>query len=549
MEIIPPPQPSNPTPEERLKLLYFGLELNERPEDFTNIINLFNPPQEISTILPPGSCKGIKVAVLGGGLAGLSAAFELRKLGFDITIYEAEENRVGGRVLTHYFDKRLGLYGELGPLRFPVAHQSLWHYIDLFRLNTRPFIVANENTFRYVGGVRSRNTPDEVQRLIYPLFNLTPEEKNTPWPSLEARILEDYIRPLAPEVRAEILELREIYSPAIASADYYNINQALQNANLSRGAISMLSSVNPFLGGYLDEGHINFLQDAYPLNFLYMYELIGGLATLPKAFYRSLINPCPTEYGECVPLKALGKVTFKRGHQVTGLSQREGGSVAVQYKERHSSIKRTKIFDFIVCGIPFSNLRLIDLQPQFNIEKMEAIRQLNLSPAQKTIFLCNRRFWEKDKIIGGTSSTDLVINSILYPTDTAPIDSPGVITASYNWTQDALRLGNFIRKDAIEIIKRQIEEIHGLPKFILDSIVVAHKTILWTDHPWALGAFTFTTSKQNQLYARVSIAPEYNNRVFFAGEHVSNAKGWMQGALQTGMFAANNIALKCQQYT
>src|SRR6516165_7450339 len=46
--------------------------------------------------LPPESGKGIKIVILGAGIAGLTAGYELRKAGYDVTILEARD-RVGGR--------------------------------------------------------------------------------------------------------------------------------------------------------------------------------------------------------------------------------------------------------------------------------------------------------------------------------------------------------------------------------------------------------------------------------------------------------------------
>ena len=43
-----------------------------------------------------GSGKGVKVVVLGGGIGGLVSAYELKKLGYDVTLLEARE-RPGGR--------------------------------------------------------------------------------------------------------------------------------------------------------------------------------------------------------------------------------------------------------------------------------------------------------------------------------------------------------------------------------------------------------------------------------------------------------------------
>lgn len=155
-----PPQPDNPTNNDRYYLARLAFEQRKRPEDFENVMRLMAPPPDIRNLGYPGQFKGVRVGVIGAGLAGLSAAFELRKLGFDITIFEAMEDRVGGRVYTYYFDEAKMLYGELGPMRIPVTHETTWHYINLFKLPTRPFIQVNENAIIYIRGARARNDPE-----------------------------------------------------------------------------------------------------------------------------------------------------------------------------------------------------------------------------------------------------------------------------------------------------------------------------------------------------------------------------------------------------
>ncbi|MBM7614623.1 flavin monoamine oxidase family protein [Alkaliphilus hydrothermalis] len=557
MDVLGPFQPLNPTKEERLQLLQYVLKENHRSEDFPNIVELLNPPADITSIAPPGSCKNIRVAVLGGGLAGLSAAFELRKLGFNITIFEAEECRVGGRVYTHYFDRKKGLYGELGPMRFSVAHQTTWHYIDLFGLNTRPFVQNEESTYIYVRGIRVRNNPEAVQRWIYPQFDLTPQEAQTPWPELEAKAFETYLLSLTPETRKEILQVKKAYSPEINLADALSAREIMEKEGLSEGAISMLSSINPFIGSFLDNSYFEQLAEIYPANFSYLYEINGGLSKLPEAFYNSLANDSPNEYGPQIPKDAIGKINFRFGHQVTGLKQwDEKKSVSVYFKSVGSQDFQEEVFDYVVCAIPFSNLRLLGLCPQFSSEKMQAIRLQNMSAAQKTVFLFSKQFWEEgppeERIMGGGSTTDLVINSIWYnphTTDFPAPQKPGVITASYNWTQDSVRLGNFKDDEIPEIVKRQVEKVHGLSPFYLDGIAIDHKTLQWNNHPWSLGGFTFYNPQQHRLFLWNSQQPEYSGRVFFAGEHVSVSRAWMQGALQTGMEAANSIAQSCRSCT
>ncbi len=579
---IVPNQPCNPTTAERNDLMKFALALEERPEDFDNIVELLSPPPDITTILPPGACKNIRVAVIGGGLAGLSTAFELRKLGFDITIFEAEERRIGGRIYTYYFDQQKNLYGELGAMRVSVSHETTWHYIDTFNLNTRPFAQTNENTYRYVRGISVKTGPagDNIQKYIYPEFDLTPEERNTPWPELENKVYNQYLKAIPPDIRRQILEVKAEYSPQIKDADKHSVQQMMSKLGLSEAAIEMISSVDPFIGAILFQSYFEILQEVYPISFSFLYELVGGTVKLPEAFLRSLLSSRPQEYLPCISPNELGKVRWKQGYQVTGLSQySRDDTVAVEYKRLKDDKSSHEFFDYVVCTIPFSNLRLINLSPQFTTEKMQAIKSMTYVAAQKTLLLFNFRFWEaggpEQRIIGGSSTSDQVINTIWYPSDQAGVcpqeshqksgifespackwdplpnaspNKPGVLLASYNWVQDAVRLGSFIEPDAIEIVKRQVEEVHGLPKGSLDYLVVDAKRILWDRNPWALGAFAFYDPMQKILYSKTATEPEYNNRVFFAGEHVSVSRAWMQGSLQTGMQAANSVARSCSRY-
>ena len=100
--------------------------------------------------------------------------------------------------------------------------------------------------------------------------------------------------------------------------------------------------------------------------------------------------------------------------------------------------------------------------------KMQAIRELNYIDAQKTAFLCRKRFWEENapygNVNGGISFTDLPIQSVVYPPDyiqclnegLCSSDSPGVLIASYILGQDATRIGgqNVYRK--LETIKKDV---------------------------------------------------------------------------------------------
>lgn len=564
-------QPINPTDEERHKMLKIVLEEANRIEDFDNLLELLSPPKDITTIGKLGSCKGIKVGIIGGGLAGLSSAFELRKLGFDVTIFEMQGDRIGGRVYTHYFHKNKSVYGELGAMRIPVDHETTWHYINTFSLKTRPFIQTNENAFIYVRNKRARNDSEgkSVMENIYPEFKLTARERNTPWQKLIYDALGSNLLKINPSIRKEILQIKKEYSMTIQYLGSFTIRKVLEKMGLSEGAIELLSSVTPFLGVFYYNSYYENLQEEYTVDYAYRYEIVGGTVNLPLSFYSSLMSKKPKEYAN-IRGEDLGKVDWKNGRTVTGIYKgKENNKVTLKYKKEKSSETFKQTFDFVICAIPFSSLRNVDIDPVFSTEKMQSIKEVNYTSSQKTVFMCKKRFWEKGddnkRIIGGGSSTDLPIQTIWYPSydnsiDTnqmennkVPIkknykiyDEPGVFLASYNLNQDSIRMGNLDDKTRVEEIKRQVEAVHGLQNGYLDSVVENSITVDWNREKGFYGAFCYFMPQQQKLFSYAMAKSEYNNKVYFAGEHISLTHGWIQGAVSSGMKAANDIAEYCK---
>lgn len=551
-----PPQPDNPTDEERNKMSYYALYRACHTEDYNNIFEAFSPPVNITNLANPGEFKGKKIGIIGGGLAGMSSAFELRKLGFDITIFEASAERIGGRVYTYYFDKEKKLYGELGPMRIPVNHETVWHYINLFKLNTRPFYQTDPNTFIYLHQTRVRNDAygENVKKYIYPTYDLTPMERKTAWQELGYYGIEAPLLKAPPSSRAEIIKIKETYSKQLLYWDSLNTRQMFESRNLSQGAINLLSNLFPIGGEFLYNNYVDFVQEYFPVNFWFMYEINGGLINLPLAFHNSFISNSPEAYYPDIPVQQLGKVKWRPGNSVKGIYRRDNNSVTLSYQNNISQDLQYEDFDYIICAIPFSVLRTMDINPMFSSTKMQAIKEVNYGNAQKTILNCNRRFWEEQGIFGGGSYTDIPITTIWYPSNSInseteaehdlirkKAENPGVLLASYNFNLDSVRLGNMTDKERFEKIKRNVEEVHGLQKFELDSIVTDYKTQVWNDDPLYRGAFCYFTPQQKKLFSLVMTLPEYNNRVFFAGEHVSALHRWMQGALKSGMEAANAL--------
>lgn len=85
----------------------------------------------------PEVAHGQEVAIVGAGIGGLVAAYELMKLGLKPVVYEA--SRMGGRLRSQPFAGAPGTVAELGGMRFPESSTAFFHYVTLLGLRTQPF--------------------------------------------------------------------------------------------------------------------------------------------------------------------------------------------------------------------------------------------------------------------------------------------------------------------------------------------------------------------------------------------------------------------------
>src|SRR5262245_60477989 len=85
----------------------------------------------------PSARHGEEVAIIGAGMSGMLAAYELMKMGLKPVIYEA--GRIGGRLRSQSFEGAEGIIAELGGMRFPISGTGFYHYADMLGLESNPF--------------------------------------------------------------------------------------------------------------------------------------------------------------------------------------------------------------------------------------------------------------------------------------------------------------------------------------------------------------------------------------------------------------------------
>lgn len=555
-------QVDNPSDDERYNMLEYILKDQKRVDDINNIVQLMSPPTDITNICQSGYGKDIKVAIIGAGEAGLAAAVELRKIGCDITLFEASQ-RIGGKVYTYYFDRKNNKYGELGEISIPVSHYTTWHYINLFNLETRPFVNNNNNSLLYIRGAKALNDQKgkQVVKNIHPKFDLSNSDKKKLKEQVDKKFYKKYLEFLTLEERRELLEIKDKYSEKIEQIDKLSYRKAYENAGFSEEAISML--------GYLDGskqffqiGLMEILQRYYTVDSEFNYYIKDGMINLPLSLYGALFDENEKIFNG-IDKEKLGNVKAKMGTPVEGIySSETEDRITIKYAEGEMKKEVLEKFDYVICTIPFQSLRRMDIEPNFNSRKIRAINEMNYETSGKIYLYLKERFWEmggKSKgIVGGKTFTDIPLVSIYYPSDHSealndkigsyilkPGASPkesGVLLVSYSWCNEAMLLGNENAELQIRDAIRYIEKIHNLPLHYIDDNLIDYKSLIWSDVQYIWGAGALSKPEDKILFSYGAKMPEMNNRVFFAGEHISQKHGTQQGSLQSGMIAANEVA-------
>ena len=446
-----------------------------------------------------------RVIILGAGIAGLVAAFELRRQGHEPLILEARE-RVGGRVHT-IRDFAPGQYAEAGAMRIPRVHDLTLAYCDLFGLELRPFVMGNPKTLVYINGERMTVAEADAHPERLP-FELADHERGKTWTQLWDEATREFRERYEAGGVGSLDALLHEY-------DHLSTREFLAARGFSEGALE-LYGVMSFRESNMNAAVVEQLREIVGRSFEDMQEIAGGMDRLPDAFYQEL------------------KPFVRFGAEVTAIEPRDDG-VTVHY--RGPAGRFSVSGDYAICTIPFSVLRDVEVLGQpFSRAKQKAIRELNYNASSKILFQVRRRFWEQeDGIIGGTTVTELPIRRICYPSFSDPDDERGTLLASYTWGQDALRFGAMDAESAIEQALEDVAQIH--PSISTEFEVGA--VYNWYDDPWARGAFAlFEPEQQTRLQASI-IAPE--GRVHFAGEHTSLYHAWIQGALESGIRAAKEV--------
>ena len=354
-----------------------------------------------------------KVIIVGAGISGLVAGYDLTVAGYDVTILEARD-RIGGRVLTIRSPFSNEHYVEGGAARIKPSHDLTIAYANHFNLTLDPFYATN--------------------------------------------------------------------------GDYVDFSSG------SRAIIDNTTYLNTSYGSTLRKNYL---------------KIRGGSDQLTNAFANS------SELSNKIYLNSA----------VTSITQNSDNVIVNTGGNQFQA-------DKVLCTVPLTVLNKINFTPPLSSNKQTAMNGgFRYAPATRIYIQFKNRFWENESL-NGWGNTDLP-EEIWQPSWDMS-GNTGILMSYLRWSA-AENMDTLNDNERNNAVLNRWENIFAGSINNFDSGISKS----WALDEWSKGAWASPTTTQNENL-NDSIA-QSEGRIHFAGEHASNDRGWMQGALFSGLRAATEI--------
>ena len=476
-----------------------------------------------------GDPQGTPVLILGAGLAGMTAAYELGRAGYRVQILEYNERpggrnwsirggdvyaELGGATQICAFDP--GLYFNPGPWRIPYHHHAVLDYCRRFGVALEPFVQLNHNAYLHSANA-SGGRPQRIREVRADFdggaFELLAK-------AVRKGALDDAVSKEDQEILLEALrdlgaldkDFRYRTGPDLGFVRGYarDPGGGLGAAPVPGEAIRF----QDILASRLWRGLANFLLYDFQTT---MFQPVGGMGKIGEAFARRL----------------PGVIRF--GARVTDIGQDESG-VSVHFEDLSAGgAPQEARADWCVCTLPLSILSQLPMKVSAPMKA--AIDAVPYSPAVKVGLQFRRRFWEEDeRIYGGITYTDLPIRQIGYPSAGMNVGGKGVLLGAYLF--GGANAYEFTSMSPAARIARAVDlgaEIHPRYREEFESGVA----VAWARSPFTLGCAGDWSDEARR--AHYDDLCQIDGRIVLAGEHVSYIPAWQEGAILSALDAIGRL--------
>jgi monoamine oxidase len=452
-----------------------------------------------------------RIVVLGAGLAGLAAGFELAEAGREVLLLEARD-RPGGRIETVRDGFTRGLHADAGAMAFSDGYRLLAESARRLGLRAVPLAerwaeLTRPRAHYHLGG--RHLVAGAGGGADWP-FALTPKERALGRDGMLARYLVDAFVPgELPDDPAEL--------PAWAQAvDRLSVAELMRSRGASEAAVELVRHCVWFGLAAREVSAAACLLGDVGLFFGDQSEqtFAGGMDRLPHAFAERL--------GE--------RIVF--GTEVVGIAWRaDGARIAVRRRGSVESIEAERV----VCALPFSVLRALEVTPAFADAKSACVQQLAYAAVTRVFVEVARPFWVA-RDLSSFAYTDLPIGRVLEQPLLPPASAGGgTLLEAHAGGEAARALDRLPPAARDERVLAELERVH--PGVRAACVGVAAKS--WAEDPWSRGAYSLYGP--GELTRWLGAAQRPVGAVHFAGEHTSRLSGTMEGALESGLRAAREI--------
>jgi monoamine oxidase len=492
----------------------------------------------------PQSGNGIRVVILGGGIAGLVAAYELRALGYQCTLLEAR-SRPGGRnwtvrggdqvvftdgtVQTSTWDQ--DSYQNFGPARLPSTHTHMLGYCR--KLGVRLEVEVNCSRSALFQNPRANSGKPIVER-----------QADNDTRGYVSELLSKCIRSgaldqqMTPEDTTRMLDFLHTYGPLDKAGKYVGSERAgyssLPGAGDDSGVFSTPLGLHTLLEANFWDGLL--YEEAFAWQAT-MMQPVGGMDRIPYAFAQS-----------------LGQI-IRYNSPVTGI-QKTGNGVGVTYTS--NGAPATLEADFCFCAMPLTTLKKVraNFAPAFR----KVVEESTYAQYYKVAWE-SRRFWEQDyTVYGGLEFVADGCSPIWLPSAHLASDR-GVLVSGYDDAAPDTAFGKLTLHQKFAASRNSVERLHpSHGQELQKPLYVGWGQIPWNEGSWiasygpgqperepseALGLGHPLNGKYAEPGYETLLQPD--GPIYFVGDHVSYLVGWQEGAALSSLRAINLLAERVQQ--
>ncbi len=444
-----------------------------------------------------------KIIIIGAGIAGLNCAYQLKKSGYNATVYEGA-TRTGGRIFTGKNILAPGLTTELGGEYIDSGHDDMLQLSQELGLNLIDKFSLESNSIKdrfYIDG------------RFYS----------------EAAIIKAF-EPYASRIAMDINSLPEV----MTYDDYDAITLKFDRMSISAylDSIGMTGFIRKGIEiAYLTEYGLETGEQS-SINFLFLftpdtsegfetfgasderYKIEGGNQLVTNELYRKLEN----------------KVYLAQ--QLVKIKQSTNGYLL--YFNNSNGFTTTVYADIIVSAIPFTTLRNVELDIALPQWKTNAIKNLGYGTNAKLLLGFNKRIWENYNY-----SEYVVTDKVLQSGWDNSVGQPGK-SGGFTVFQGGIKgleLGLGTPEQQAPKFLAELDQMWpGAAKAFNGNVKRMH----WPTYPFTKGSYACYKVGQYTTIRGAEIKPIGN--FHFAGEHCSSEnQGYMNGGAETGRLAAESI--------